>query len=54
MYRPIARQRLGRQIPADVNCATIGRPFLGNGAVNKLGIVGNSVFDVVHAEMLSV
>jgi hypothetical protein len=28
---------------------TEGHPSLGNGEVNMTGIVGNSVFDAVHA-----
>jgi hypothetical protein len=32
--RPIARQRLGKHVPAEVYRGTVGRLFLGNGAVN--------------------
>jgi hypothetical protein len=35
-YRPTARQRLGKHIPAEAYARTIGRQSLGNGSVNKL------------------
>jgi hypothetical protein len=31
---PIARQRVAKHVPAEMYRGTVGRPFLGNGAVN--------------------
>jgi hypothetical protein len=48
----IARQRLGKHIPAKRTLATIGRPMLGNGSVNKPSQQQRScVFCVVRAKL---
>jgi hypothetical protein len=43
---PIARQRVGKHIPATHLPATIGRPLLGNGQVNTHSWQHNIVFSV--------
>jgi hypothetical protein len=43
---PIARQRVTKHIPAEAYSGTIGRPFLGNGAVNTSTNFLETVFSV--------
>jgi hypothetical protein len=52
-YRSIARQRLGKFIPAeDGTRAMIGRPWLGNGSVNSLLNNREAVFSTWSVPMV--
>jgi hypothetical protein len=43
---PIARQRIAKYMPAEGYSEKIGRPFLGNGAVNTPKNCWDTVFSV--------
>jgi hypothetical protein len=52
-YKSIGRQRLGKHNPAEELRATIERPLLGNGSINKsCQQQRGCVFCVIHAEGL--
>jgi hypothetical protein len=49
---PFARQRVAKHIPAELYRGTIGRPFIGNGAVNTPTNCWETVFFVGSAPSL--